>query len=78
MVEIHRALKPRGRLLVVDMARSTRPVQRNLAAKLFGHMLRHDLVELAPEMADAGFAEIETGPTAYPMVSFVRGQARKA
>ena len=59
------------------MARPARPGQQSLAARLFGPMLRHDLEELIPEMADAGFAEVETGPTTYPMVSFVRGQVRK-
>ena len=78
LVEIHRVLKPGGRLLVVDMARPTGPIQRGQVAILFGHMLRHELEELVPEMAEAGFAEIETGPTTYPMVSFVRGRARKA
>lgn len=78
LVEMRRVLKPGGRLLVVDMARPTGLAQRGMVAILFGHMLRHEVEELVPEMSAAGFDEIETGPTAFPMVSFARGRAGTA
>jgi ubiquinone/menaquinone biosynthesis C-methylase UbiE len=82
IAEIHRVLRPQGRLLVLDLALPARPVQRAIAKKLFGGMLQHDLQELLPLMNASGFSEIESGPAKFRIVGlsvlgFVRGSARK-
>ena len=48
IAEAYRVLKPQGRLLVLDLALPTQPLQRFIAKKLFGSMLQHDLHELLP------------------------------
>ncbi len=80
--EIYRVLKPRGRLLVLDMALPTGPIQRRLTQHLFGFMLEHNLRELLPLLQEAGFTDIEVGPANYrllglSLLGFVRGRAGK-
>jgi ubiquinone/menaquinone biosynthesis C-methylase UbiE len=82
IAEIHRVLKPGGRLLVLDLALPTPPVQRAIAQRLFGGMLQHDLRELLPMMETFGFSELEFGPAKFRVLGFsilayVRGNARK-
>ncbi len=82
IAEIQRVLKPGGRLLVLDMASPTQPVQRAIAKMLFGGMLQHELQELLPLMENSGFANIELGPARFTILGlsvlgYVRGSARK-
>jgi demethylmenaquinone methyltransferase/2-methoxy-6-polyprenyl-1,4-benzoquinol methylase len=82
MAEIHRVLKPQGRLLVVDMALPSQPLPRAIAQMLFGGMLEHDLQELRPLMEASGFSNIEIAPAKFRVVglsvlAYVRGSARK-
>ena len=58
IAEIYRVLKPKGRLLVLDLILPTRPLSRAIARMLFGGMLQHDLRELQPLMQAAGFADV--------------------
>ena len=83
IAEIYRVLKPRGRLLVLDLALPTPPVQRAIAKTLFGGMLQHDLRELAPLMEASGFSNVESGPAKFrilglSVLGFVRASARKS
>jgi ubiquinone/menaquinone biosynthesis C-methylase UbiE len=83
VAEIYRVLKPQGRLLVLDLALPTQPVQRAIARRLFGSMLQHDLRELLPLMEVAGFSDVEFGPAEFrilglSVLAFARGKTRKA
>ena len=82
IAEIYRVLKPQGRLLVLDLALPTQPVQRAIARRLFGGMLQHDLRELLPLMDVAGFSDVEFGPAEFrilglSVLAFARGKTRK-
>jgi ubiquinone/menaquinone biosynthesis C-methylase UbiE len=83
IAEIHRVLKPQGRLLVLDMALPSRPLPRAIAKMLFGGMLEHELQELRPLMETSGFSNIEIAPAKFrvlglSVLSYVRGSARKS
>ncbi len=82
IAEIYRVLKPQGRLVILDLALPTQPVQRAIARRLFGGMLQHDLRELLPLMDVAGFSDVEFGPTEFrilglSVLAFARGKTRK-
>jgi len=78
-IEIHRVLKPGGRLVVVDFEPPTNVMLRTLATLLFGHYMMQTDVRAYPAMMEAaGFAGIEMGRTSHWAVSFVRGHAREA
>jgi ubiquinone/menaquinone biosynthesis C-methylase UbiE len=83
ITEIHRVLKPWGRLLVLDLALPTHPIPRAIAQGLLGGMLQHDLGELLPLMEAAGFSDLEMGHARFrvlglSVIAFVRGSARKS
>jgi len=82
ITEIYRVLKPRGRLLVLDLALPAQPLPRAIARALFGGMLQHDLRELLPLMETSGFSDIEIAQARFrvlglSILAFVRGRARK-
>lgn len=80
--EMHRVLKPGGRLLVVDFVPPTQPVLRALTSLVIGHvlggegMMRNDVRRLLPLVEAAGFVDVETGPTDHWALAFVRGRAK--
>jgi ubiquinone/menaquinone biosynthesis C-methylase UbiE len=83
IAEIYRVLKPQGRLLVLDLALPTHPLPRAIAKMFLGQMLEHDLRELLPLMAAAGFSDVETAPVqlrilGLPILAYMRGCARKS
>jgi len=76
--EIYRVLKPKGRLMVLDLALPSRPVSRMIIKLLLGFMIKHDLKELLPVMESSGFSQIEISQAKYrilglPVLSFARG-----
>jgi ubiquinone/menaquinone biosynthesis C-methylase UbiE len=76
--EIYRVLKPRGKLLLLDLSLPPNPVSRTILKLLLGFMLKHDLNELRPIMESSGFSQIEISQANYrvvglPILSFVRG-----
>ena len=83
IAEIYRVLKPKGRLLVLDLALPTQPFPRAIAQKLLGGMLQHDLRELLPLMDASGFSDVEIAPAKFrilglSVLAFVRASARKS
>jgi ubiquinone/menaquinone biosynthesis C-methylase UbiE len=82
LAEIHRVLKPGGRLLILDLSLPTAPVSRTIARALFGGMLEHDLRELRPLMDASGFSDVEIASVKFrvlglSVLAYVRGLARK-
>lgn len=80
ITEIHRVLKPQGRLLVLDLALPPQPLSRAIAQTLFGGMLQHDLHELIPLMEASGFSNVEIAQAKFrvlglSVLAFVRGSA---
>jgi len=80
--EIYRVLKPKGRLLVVDLALPSQPIPRAIAQMLFGFMLDHDVKELLPLMEAGGFSEVEIAPVKFrilglSVLAYIRGCAKK-
>jgi len=74
LAEIRRVLKPGGRLLAVDFSGTSQSVTGHLLS-IFGHTHGAGLDALAPVMAEAGFAEVETGVTKYRSLAYLRGKA---
>jgi ubiquinone/menaquinone biosynthesis C-methylase UbiE len=82
IAEIHRVLKPQGRLLVLDLATPPQPLPRAIAQMVFGFMVDHELKELLPLMETCGFSEIEIAPAKFrvlglSILAFARGSAQK-
>jgi ubiquinone/menaquinone biosynthesis C-methylase UbiE len=83
IVDIYRVLKPQGRLLVVDLAMPSQPLQQAIARRvIFPGGLAHDLHELLPAMRETSFAEIEYAPVRFSIfglsiIAYVRGRAQK-
>jgi ubiquinone/menaquinone biosynthesis C-methylase UbiE len=83
IAEVHRVLKPQGRLLVLDLALPPQPLPRAIAQMLFGGMLEHDLQELLSLMEASGFSNLEIAQAKFrvlglSVLAFVRGSAQKS
>jgi ubiquinone/menaquinone biosynthesis C-methylase UbiE len=81
--EVHRVLKPGGRLLLLDMALPEKPASRAIARALFGGMLQHDVQELKPVLETSGYDDVELGRARFrvlgmSVLAFVRGRVRKS
>ncbi len=77
--EIFRVLKPRGRLLIIDLSPPIHKVTRAFVKLILGFMLQHDLKELLPLMQASGFQDTVIKQAKFrivglPVVSFVLGR----
>jgi ubiquinone/menaquinone biosynthesis C-methylase UbiE len=73
LAEVHRVLRPGGRLLVVDLKRPTGH-QSHFAPLSFLHRrMQHGVEDLSPMLQAAGFTSVEAGDVGFGPVSFVRG-----
>jgi ubiquinone/menaquinone biosynthesis C-methylase UbiE len=80
--EILRVLKPGGRFLVIDLALPEAQVSKSIAKLFLGFLLDHDLKELVPLMAEAGFAKTEKLKVNFrimglPVLSALLGRKQK-
>jgi demethylmenaquinone methyltransferase/2-methoxy-6-polyprenyl-1,4-benzoquinol methylase/phosphoethanolamine N-methyltransferase len=73
--EIRRVLRPGGRLLAVDFepprSRAARVLTR---LALTSRMADYDVRMCLPLMRDAGFVDVEAGPTPYRWLTLIRGR----
>jgi len=77
-IEIYRVLKSDGHLFILDFALPDKPWKRRFVQMHFGHMMQHDVRELAPVLKEDSFSEIEMGKTKFMGSWFLRGKAGKA
>jgi ubiquinone/menaquinone biosynthesis C-methylase UbiE len=77
LAEMRRVLKPGGVCLVVDFEPPTSPVLHHLVENFLSPMAHIDVREYIPLLVEAGFTEIEAGPTSSKYLSFVRGRSPK-
>ena len=75
LAEIHRVLKPGGICLVVDFEPPKSGLPRLFIQNHMAPMANVDVRNYVPLFAEAGFSEIETGPTSSKLLSYVRGRA---
>ena len=74
LVEMRRVLKPGGLCLVVDFEPPKSSILRHLVENFLSPMAHIDVHEYIPLLVEAGFAEVETGPTGSKYLSYVRGR----
>jgi len=76
LAEMRRVLKPGGVCLIVDFEPPKSPIGRHLVEHLLSPvMVQVDVRSYLPLMVEAGFAEVEAGPTSSKLLSFVRGRS---
>ena len=75
LAEMRRVLKPGGVCLVVDFEPPTGLALRLLASLLVHPMMKIDARDYVPLLVEAGFTEVEAGPTGSKLLSFARGRS---
>ena len=76
LAEIRRVLKPGGVCLIVDFEPPKSPVMNHLAELILSPTMSEiDVRSYIPLLVEAGFGEVETGPTSSKMLSYARGRS---
>jgi len=80
--EIHRVLKPKGKLFIVDLGLPKGSIQKTLAKLFLGFMIGHELEELTVSFQKNGFTEITNGKVDFrilglSVISYISGMAQK-
>ena len=73
LAEMRRVLKPGGVCLVVDFEPPTSPFLLHLVQNFMAPMANVDVRTYRPLLAEAGFSQIESGPTSSKYLSYIRG-----
>ena len=74
LAEMRRVLKPGGLCLVVDFEPPRSGLLRMIVENHMTPMADVDVRKYLPLLEQAGFTEIETGPTSSKLLSYVRGR----
>lgn len=74
LTEIYRALKPRGRLVIVDLKRPTGRLGKMTAALMMHGGMKSGVQELAPLVEAVGLTNVETGALPFRMLGYLRAQ----
>jgi ubiquinone/menaquinone biosynthesis C-methylase UbiE len=74
LAEMRRVLKPGGLCLVVDFEPPKSGLLRMIVENHMTPMAHVDVREYVPLLAEAGFTDIQTGPTSSKLLSYVRGR----
>jgi len=74
LAEMRRVLKPGGICLVVDFEPPKSGWLRMIVENHMTPMAHVDVREYVPLLVEAGFSEVETGPTSSKLLSYVRGR----
>ena len=77
LAEMRRVLKPGGICLVVDFEPPKSGLLRLIMQNHMARMANVDVREYVPLLAEAGFTDIDTGPTSSKLLSYVRGRVAK-
>jgi len=75
LAEMRRVLKPGGVCLVVDFEPPKSGLLRLIVQNHMAPMANVDVREYVPLLTEAGFTNIEIGPTSSKLLSYVRGRA---
>ena len=78
LAEMRRMLKPGGLCLVVDFEPPKSGLLRLIVENHMTPMAHVDVRNYLPLLTEAGFTDIETGPTSSKLLSYIRGKAPKA
>jgi hypothetical protein len=78
--EIHRVLKPSGKLFIVDLGLPQGSIHRRLAKTVLGFMINHELEELTLSFQENGFTKITSGKVDFKIlglsvISYISGIA---
>ena len=71
LVEVRRVLRPGGVCLIVDFESPKSHILKNLVRHFMSPMAHIDVREYIPLLIQAGFAEVESGPSGSKLLSFV-------
>jgi ubiquinone/menaquinone biosynthesis C-methylase UbiE len=76
--EIYRVLKSGGHLFILDLALPDKPWQRRFVQMHFGHMMQHDVRELAPVLKEKSFTDVQMEKTGFMGTWYLSGKVQKA
>lgn len=75
IAEMLRVLKPGGQLLIVDYEAPLNAHMRGLVSHILGHAMTDQSARaFAPLLKQAGFVEVEAGPTRSRMLTYLKGK----